>query len=367
MKKILLILLILAIVGGLAMLMPVGGDDGTPAGPTEGGPTFDLSEHSDEAPGESLRLLFIHHSVGGTLLADEGDVAGEHAPQCIWESHPNGGGLRALLTQAGYEVHEASYGSHIGEATDLFDWLPKFRDDWDRILSTDMQDTSLPEGQQNQIVMFKSCFPNSQFVGEGEGEGNPEGRELTLANAQATMNALREELAQHPDVLFVYVTAPPMAQPAAIPLWKYLAKMVRGTLNPADVQRESHAIARRFNNWVRSPEGWLQGYAHNNIVVFDYYDVLTNDGASNMLHYPTGGGTDSHPSAEGNRRAAQAFAPLLNRAVRRAGLLSSAQVEAGEEQAEPAEGEAAPAEGEAAPDEGEAAPTEGEAAPAEGT
>lgn len=342
MKKILLVLLILAVVGGACMLIPVGGDDGTPAGPTAAGPAFDLSEFADEAPGESLRLLFIHHSVGGTLMADEGDISGEHAPQCIWEAHPNGGGLRGMLTEAGYEVHEASYGSDIGEATDLFDWLPKFRDEIDRILSVDVQDTPLPEGQQNQIVVFKSCFPNSQFVGEGE-NGNAEGPELTLANAQATMNALREQLAEHPNVLFVYVTAPPMAPPMAIPLWKYLAKTVRGSLIPADEQRESHAIARRFNNWVRSPEGWLQGYEHDNVVVFDYFDELTDGGQSNMLAYPTGGGSDSHPSAEGNRRAARAFMPLINRAVRRAGLISSGQPQGAEEQAD-TEGDSATAE-----------------------
>lgn len=356
MKKALIILVILAVIGGIAAFIPVGGDDGTEGGSTEGGPTMDLSQYSEEAPGEPIRLLFIHHSVGGTLLADQGPVAGEHAPQCIWEAHPNGGGLRGALTEAGYEVHEASYGSRLGEDTDLFHWLPKFRDHMDEVLRIDVQDETLPEGQTNQVVMFKSCFPNSFFVGEGEEPGNPEGPALTLANAQATMNELREIFAAHPEVLFVYVTAPPMAPAPAQPLWKYLAKRILGShIDPVEL-RQGHDIARRFNNWVRSPEGWLADYPHNNVVVFDFYDALTDHGESNMLRYPTGGGSDSHPSAEGNQLAAREFVPFINRAVRYAGLISTGQeavseaAPAGETTGEPAaEGQAAGgAEGEAA-------------------
>jgi hypothetical protein len=320
MKKILIVLLVFVVVAAAVAFIPVGGSSGVETGSIEGGPMLDISAFSDEAPGVPIDLLFIHHSVGGTLLAAEGPEAGEHAPQCIWDAHPNGGGLRDLLEGSGYQVHEASYGSRLGEETDLFDWLPKFREHMDDVLRIDVQDTTLPDGRRNQIVVFKSCFPNSFFVGEGSGTGDPEGPELTLADAQASMNALREVFARYPDVLFVYVTAPPMAPPSAIPLWKWAIKRILGTaIDPAEL-RAGHDIARRFNNWMRSPEGWLQGYPNDNVVVFDFFDVLTDNGRSNMLRYPTGGGTDSHPSAEGNRRAAQGFLPFINRAVRRAGM-----------------------------------------------
>jgi hypothetical protein len=52
--------------------------------------------------------------------------------------------------------------------------------------------------------------------------------------------------------------------------------------------------------------------------VFDYYDLLTGCVASDLSLYPTGGGYDSHPSREGNEKAAEAFVPFLNRAVQRA-------------------------------------------------
>ena len=54
--------------------------------------------------------------------------------------------------------------------------------------------------------------------------------------------------------------------------------------------------------------------------MFDYYDILTGKGQSDLCVYPTGDGYDSHPSREGNGKAAAAFVPFLNQAVRRAGL-----------------------------------------------
>lgn len=270
-----------------------------------------------------LDLLFIHHSCGGQLLAPAGPADGE---QCIYRSHPNGGGLRPRLEAKGYVVHEASYGSAIGEDTDLFDWLPKFRDRMDAVLATSHQDERLPAGRTNRIVVFKSCYPNNAFVSEGQRPGDPRGPALTYWNARATLAALLPELASRPDVLFVYVTAPPLAPKRSEPLYLWLARKVGA--RPARVPLErSAALARRFDDWVTSPTGWLAGYRGTNVVVFDYYDVLTG-GASDVLAFPTGGGFDSHPAAEGNSRAAEQFLPFLDRAVRRAGLRTDAPLSA---------------------------------------
>lgn len=275
--------------------------------------SMDLSAYSADPPATPLRLLFIHHSCGGQLLAPAGPNDGDH---CIYRSHPNGGGLRALLEQSGYEVHEASYGSRIGEDTDLFDWLPKFSGQMDEVLSFAQQDE---RGARNQIVMFKSCYPNSSSVGEGRPPGNPEGPDLTGWNARATMTEVLAQLAKHPDVLFVYVTAPPLAPGTRRPAWKRLARTILGMPGDAVGLAASAAIARSFNDWLRSPDGWLRGYASSNVVVFDYFDVLAD--SRGLLRYPTGeAGSDSHPSAAGNARAARELVPLLNRAVRRAGL-----------------------------------------------
>lgn len=322
MKRKLVIIVALAVPLAIAAFYPVGGDDVSGSHSTEPGPDIDLSQFSDANPDENLRVLFVHHSTGGQMLAEAGPEGG-NLEDCIYDTHPNGGGLRQALTEAGYEAHEASYNSLVGSDTDMFDWLPKFRDNMERVLNTDSQDDVYAAGEQNDVVMFKSCFPNSNFVGEGQSPGNPQGPELTYWNARATLAALLEHFESRPNVLFVYFTAPPEAPPMAEPLWKVLARIV--LRRPRDTAGSSDAagLARRFNNWVRSPTGWLQDYPHNNVVVFDYYDVLTNHGESNNLLYPTRGGVDSHPSTEGQLLATRELVPFLNRAVRRADLLDS--------------------------------------------
>jgi hypothetical protein len=304
--------------GGLFVPMRESADEGASAQPRS--PELDLSPYAASPPERSMRLLFIHHSCGGQLLADPGDEAGAH---CIYASHPNGGGLRSMLEREGYDVHEASYDSSLGQDTDLFDWWPKFRDRMDDVLACAHQDDRYGDARRNQIVVFKSCFPNNAFVGEGEPPGDPRGPELTLWNARATMTALLEELSKRPDVLFVYVTAPPLAPARSEPFAKWLAKRALGR---ARDHVGAARFARRFDDWVRSPDGWLKDYPHRNVVVFDYYDVLTGEGESNFSAYATDDGHNSHPSAEGNARAAALFVPLLDRAVRRA-QLAEAEVE----------------------------------------
>lgn len=303
------------LLAGGVLLLPVIEDVSAMPGTRRSSPIADLSPFPAEPPGASLDLLFIHHSCGGQLLAPPGVADGE---ACIFRSHPNGGGLRGQLEAQGYVVHEASYGSVIGEDTDMFDWVPKFRDRMQTVLATAHQDTKLPDGRSNRIVAFKSCFPNNAFEGEGAPPGNPRGPALTVWNARAALAALLPEFAKHPDVLFVYVTAPPLAPKRKDTVLKWLARKAGALPTPVPLER-SAPLARSFNDWVVSPEGWLAGYPERNVVVFDYYDVLTA-GKSDLLAYPTRGGYDSHPSAEGNARAAEQFVPFLNRAVRRAGL-----------------------------------------------
>jgi hypothetical protein len=170
--------------------------------------TPDLSKYPDAAPQKPLQFLFIHHSCGGQLLAAPGPDAGTN---CIYRTHPNGGGLRTRLEQNSYVVHEASYGSRIGENTDIFDWWPKFRDHMEEILTCDSQNARHPGGRRNNVVVFKSCFPNNDFRSEGRPPGNAAGPDLTVWNARAAYTALREEFQKHPEVLFVCVTAPPLA------------------------------------------------------------------------------------------------------------------------------------------------------------
>ncbi len=281
--------------------------------------TMDLSAFPDTAPDRPLNLLFIHHSVGGQWLADPGPYSGKNS---IHVTHPNGGGLRKHLQDEHYVVHEASYTSQVGDHTDTFDWLPKFKNQMDQILTLDLQDKPLPPGQTNQIVMFKSCYPNVMFTGLGEAPGNPNGPDLTLANAQATYQALLPEFQKHPEVLFVCVTTPPLTgQLEPEPLWKAAARKILGKSDRETALLKKSAIARTFANWLKANDGWLKDYPLKNVVVFDYFEILTGGDsadASDLLKYPSG--DDSHPNAAGQAIATQAFIPFLNRAVHRAGL-----------------------------------------------
>jgi hypothetical protein len=308
-KKLVVGLGALALVG-VGLLLPTGGGtaDGGAVPPANGlSPVLVSNDLSADPPKSPLRLLFIHHSVGGRLLADAGPK--EPIDNEIWRSHPEGGGLRTKLRAAGYDVHEASYGSVVGDKTDLADWLPKFRDQMDRVLAVDLNDRALPDGKRNQIVAFKSCFPNNLLDSDA-----------AVAEAKRQLSSLLPLFAARPDVLFVYLTAPPLAPAVeSEAAWRSLARLVMGKPQPKARLAASGPRARAFNDWVVSPDGWLKDYAGKNVVAFDLYDILT-DGKSSFLAYPTGGGTDSHPSRAGNEKAAAAFVPFLNRAVRRAGL-----------------------------------------------
>ena len=155
-------------------------------------------------------------------------------------------------------------------------------------------------GGENEIVMFKSCFPNSNLEGRPT-DAPARGEGLSVANAKAIYNELLEYFATRPDKLFVAVTAPP-------------------------VQDRTHAAnARAFNTWL--VQDWLADYRGNNVAVFDFYNVLTGarttiigsaterssthvSRGDDTLHYPSDG--DDHPSPAGNRKATEEFVPLLN-------------------------------------------------------
>ncbi|HNS97962.1 MAG TPA: hypothetical protein PKL73_13510 [Polyangiaceae bacterium] len=306
---------VVAVLGTL--LIPVGGK--AHSIPDNKDKSMDLSSYPADKPSTPWRLLFIHHSVGGQLLADPG--ADQELAPSIHATHPNGGGLRKALEGQGYIVREASYESQVGDKTDLFDWLPKFRHDMDKVLRVSFNDQTTAENEKNRIVLFKSCYPNSRFEGLGQPPGNPDGPALTVWNAKASFNALLDEFRKHPDTLFVYFTAPPNAPVyGAEPLFKVLLRKVMRKPTTDEAMASQASFARSFNNWVKSPEGWLKDYPLHNVVVFDYFDLLTNEGASNFLQYPTGNGDDSHPSRAGQQKAAAAFIPFLNRAVHRAAL-----------------------------------------------
>lgn len=253
-----------------------------------------LQADNPEPPTRPVKLVFIHHSCGENWLAD------------------SNGGLARALARNNYFVSDTNYGwgpGAIGDRTDITDWPEWFTGDRsDRCLRAlfreggrhcDYTRNMADPGGENRIVLFKSCFPNSNLTGK-PGDRPARGDGLTVANAKAIYNELLGYFATRPDKLFVAITAPP-------------------------VQDRTHAAnARAFNAWL--VKDWLASYRGTNVALFDFYNVLTGPDnhhrfrngkiehtwqpGADTLRYPSDG--DDHPSQAGNRKATEEFVPLLN-------------------------------------------------------
>lgn len=166
-----------------------------------------LANINPNPPGSTVKLIFIHHSTGQNWLDDEN------------------GGLGIALSQNNYFVSDTNYGwgpDGIGNATDIPHWL-----DWFRSANTPTYMTALYSeseqhspytrtldnpGGENEIIMFKSCFPNSALSGSPDDPPSPDGW-LTVGHAKYVYNELLLYFREHPDKLFVIITAPPLSDP----------------------------------------------------------------------------------------------------------------------------------------------------------
>jgi lysophospholipase L1-like esterase len=221
------------------------------------------------------RLVFVHHSVGHNWLSE--------------------GGLRDALIARGIAVRSVTYGNPIGQDTDMRHWVPKFHNDLDRILKFDQPPNTPFRGtEENDIVMFKSCYPNSNIIADGEGDGNPTDTIPTLANYKAVMNQLAPIFAARPNKTFIYVTSPPL---------------VPGATTAENAQR-----ARTFDNWVKTDflNGYKQYTGQSNLLVFDLFDILADSTANTLKSQYQISSDDSHPNAAGSRAATKAFLAFLD-------------------------------------------------------
>jgi hypothetical protein len=284
------------------------------AGTVVASPTLPLSHTlptslSADPPAAPVKLIFIHHSTGGNWLADPNN------------DQPYGG-LGMALRDNNYFVSATNYGwgpDGIGDRTDIPNWPEWFigpnRDVYlDALYNENGQNVgdfgnwsrmASDPGGENVIIMFKSCFPNSDLYGDPDDPplDEPNDYDYTVANAKAVYNALLTYFETRQDKLFIVITAPPLMK--------------------SDTSRGRAANARALNNWLVND--WLADYPYANVAVFDYYNVLTDPdnhhywSGGDIVHvqatdnnfsaYPSG---DSHPSTEGNQKATAEFVPLLN-------------------------------------------------------
>ncbi len=300
------------------------------ANSTLAGPQTRLTADNPNPPASPVKLIFIHHSTGGNWLADPN------------QDQPYGG-LGTALMSNNYFVSATNYGwgpDGIGDRTDIPNWPEWFTGPNSSEILTALYAESgqnfggfgswprlSPDpGGENEIVMFKSCFPNSDLWGNPDDPpGSEPNDQLTVSNAKAVYNNILTYFATRQDKLFIVITAPPLMVSETAP--------------------ERAANARAFNNWLRND--WLDGYPYNNVAVFDYYNVLTSNGSAsrvddpatneepndagwadgnhhrwwngaerhtkdidnNYSAYPSG---DSHPTTAGHQKATAEFVQLLN-------------------------------------------------------
>ncbi len=271
------------------------------AGPAEaaGAPVAHALALNPNAPAQTVKLIFIHHSTGQNWLQD------------------GYGNLGKELSNNNYFVSDTNYGwgpNSIGDRTDIPNWIEWFRSAstptyMSALFTESGQHSSYTRtrpnpGGQNTIIMFKSCFPNSNLAGNPTDPPDPTPG-LTVGHAKYVYNQILKYFRTRPDKLFVVITAPPVTDST------YAAN------------------ARAFNMWLMY--NWLpsNAYPFSNVAVFDFYNVLTHPNAhhrynsttgsiehifvsgSNTLYYPSSGG-DDHPNALGSQKATAEFVPLLN-------------------------------------------------------
>ncbi len=248
-------------------------------------------------PSTPVKLIFIHHSVGEGWLSDDN------------------GGLAKALGENSYFVSDTYYGwgpDGIGDRTDIPDWLEWFRypentgvmnavytESDDDAAGWDYYNRPFPDpGGENEIIVFKSCFPNSNLEGRPD---DPAGNEpgMSVSGAKYVYNTILDYFASRPDKLFIAITPPPDCDPG------------------------SSKNGRAFSEWL--VKDWLSDYPGVNVGVFDLHAILSspdnhhqvsggeisyvNTHGDGTCAYPT---DDAHPNALGNVKATREFIPLLN-------------------------------------------------------
>ncbi|MBN2753411.1 MAG: hypothetical protein JXR81_00955 [Candidatus Goldbacteria bacterium] len=234
-------------------------------------------------PAATVKIISIHHSTGQHWLES------------------GYGDLGTALNANNYFVSDTNYGWSApgydqGSYTDTTDWPNWFRDEVMPFVFAENANScytntiSEPAGE-NEVIMFKSCFPNSEV-----------GSDIT--DEQAIYNSLLAYMAAHTDKMFILIIPPPMQ-----------------VISDPEATRE-------LSEWLFDRQnGWLKNYTAGNVYAYDYYNVLTHpdnhhtlangfenhevNNAQNTLYYPTNSG-DDHPTVEGQQKATSEFIPLLN-------------------------------------------------------
>jgi hypothetical protein len=230
-------------------------------------PVYDEPIESD---GSYTNVIFLHHSTGHALIAE--------------------GNVRPLLSELGYQFWDHDY-NHVGLARPdgalarASYRIPGMRgrgntdvDGLAKLFSqpvTDPPSNAFSRLLQHEVVIFKSCFPNSAVKSDEMQE-----------QFQTWYLQMRDVMDQHPDRMFIVVTSPP--------------------LHPQQTNSDEAGRARAIANWLKS-DAYLAG--HPNVFTFDFYDLLADPSANTLRsEYQL---DREEPNSHPNRLANETIGPLF--------------------------------------------------------
>ena len=186
-----------------------------------------MSGVNTDAPSSTVKLVFVHHSTGSAWIeTGTGNLGQELNANNYWVAE----------SDYGWGPTVAPYGDAIGSHTDTVDWPNWFGSSTvmsalyasthheDFTNSTSMSDP----GGENTIIMFKSCFPNSE-VGD------------SIDDEKAIYNGLLPYFAAHTDKMFMLIVPPP------------------------EIVISSAVLTRELADWLVAADGWLSGYTGGNV------------------------------------------------------------------------------------------------------
>jgi hypothetical protein len=223
--------------------------------------------------GESGSVIFLHHSVGESLI-EEGDV-------------------RYRLIDLGYEFYDHGYNDDglvlsDGTWTDSNFDVPDDNTDPDGFADIfaqplhDPPDNTFSHLMQYDVIAFKSCYPVSDIQSDEQ-----------LNEYKSYYLSIRDRMDEYPDKVFIVVTPPPQ-----VPVW---------------VEPEAAARARAFADWLGSDE-YLGG--HPNVFTFDFFDLLADPSANTLRDGYQVDEEDAHPNELANQTIGPLFADFIDEAAR---------------------------------------------------
>jgi hypothetical protein len=232
-----------------------------------------------DADGGYTNVIFVHHSTGLGLI--------------------NEGNVRPLLVERGYQFWDHGY-NHEGLVRP--DGRPAWASyhipgnrglgntDVDGLAELFSQPVTSPPSNafsrllQHEVIVVKSCFPNSAVKSDDMQE-----------RFRTWYLQMRAAMDQHLDRAFIVVTSPP--------------------LHPLATNTEEARRARAVTNWLGSDE-YLEG--HPNVFVFGFFDLLA-DPSTHMLraeYQLDSEDPDSHPNRLANETIGPLFVAFIDESVR---------------------------------------------------